>query len=201
MKPFLWFLCGFLFACAGAVLTILSSYGFSARPQPGPFETMVARFARSLAMPTKARALPNPVSDSPEVLAAAKAHWADHCAGCHAADGSGDTTMGKGTWPPTPDMRLASTQRLSDGELFFVIQNGVRFTGMPAWSTGSDHDAEDSWKLVRLIRHLPRLSPDEKKEIERLTPRTPDEFREEQEEEKFLNGEDAHESHTEHHHH
>jgi len=52
-------------------------------------------------------------------------------------------------------MRQSQTQDLSDGELFYLIKNGVRFTGMPGWG-GSD---EDNWKLVLFIRHLAQLTP------------------------------------------
>ena len=62
----------------------------------------------------------------------ARAHFADHCAICHANDGSGDTPIGRALWPKAPDMRLRETQDLSDGELFWIIENGIRFTGMPA---------------------------------------------------------------------
>ena len=53
-----------------------------------------------------------------------------------------------------PDMRQRETQSLTDGELFYIIQNGVRLTGMPGWGGGSSHDELDSWKLVRFVRHL-----------------------------------------------
>jgi hypothetical protein len=86
-------------------------------------------------------------------------------------------------------MRQPATQQETDGELFYAIQNGVRFTGMPAWSTGSPHDAEESWKLVHLIRHLPKLTLEEKAEVQKLMPKSPDEIKEEEEEEKFLQGE------------
>jgi hypothetical protein len=113
--------------------------------------------------------------------------------------------MGKNLYPPAPDMRLPATQQLTDGELFYIIQNGVRLTGMPAWGTGTSHDEEDSWKLVHFIRHLPQLTLEEKRDIEKLNPKSADELREEEEEEKFLRGEDSHEtSHEaspEHHHH
>jgi Copper binding periplasmic protein CusF len=69
-----------------------------------------------------------------------------------------------------PDMRLAATQGLTDGELHYVIHNGVRFTGMPAGGTeGSD---EDSWKLVLFIRHLPQLSAEELRDMEMLNPKS-----------------------------
>ncbi len=84
------------------------------------------------ALPADAALRPNPVPNTPEVLAEARAHWADHCASCHANDGSGDSLMGRRTYPPAPDMRRPETQHLSDGELFYIIQNGVRLTAIAA---------------------------------------------------------------------
>ncbi len=107
--------------------------------------------------------------------------------------------MGKHMYPQAPDMRSLKTQQMSDGELFFIIQNGIRLTGMPAWGSGSQHDEQDSWKLVRFIRHLPQLTAAEEREMETLNPKSPDELREEQEEKEFLNGGESHE-HAEHHH-
>jgi mono/diheme cytochrome c family protein len=174
--------------------------GFSARAEPSAIETMAARWARRVAVPAEVKAMRNPVPETPEVLADARAHWADHCASCHANSGSGDTEMGKHMYPPAPDMRQPTTQNMSDGELFYVIQNGVRFTGMPAWGSGSEHDTQDSWKLVRFIRHLPKLSAEEEQDMEQMNPKTPDELKEEQEEREFLNGGELHE-HAQHEHH
>jgi mono/diheme cytochrome c family protein len=184
---------------AGAVF-LSGTHGLSAREQPGPLERWMARQARTMAVPKDQRARPNPVPDSPQVQADARAHWADHCAACHANNGSGDVEMGKHMYPPAPDMRQPETQQMTDGELFFIIQNGIRMTGMPAWGSGSQHDEQDSWKLVRFIRHLPRLTADEEKEMQALNPKSPDELKEEQEERDFLNGDQSHE-HTEHHQH
>jgi len=188
-----------------AVLTglalIRQSSGFSAREQPTPMERWVAKKARDMAMPADAKSRMNPVSNSPEVIADGRAHWADHCYSCHANDGSGDTPVGKNLYPPAPDMRLPATQQLTDGELFYIIQNGIRLTGMPGWGNGTAHDEEDSWKLVHFIRHLPQVTLEEKKAMEKMNPKSPDDLREEQEEERFLRGEDTHESTPEHHHH
>jgi hypothetical protein len=96
-------------------------------------------------------------------------------------------------------MRLPATQRLSDGELFYIIENGVRLTAMPAWGGGSAHDEQESWKLVHFIRHVPQLTNEEKAEMKKLNPKSPDEYREEQEEEDFLKGEDSHEKPISHH--
>src|SRR5215469_4373951 len=199
-----WFVLGGFSCIAVAVLAaallLRNGNGFSASGQPTPIETRVARWARSAALPNGACARANPAPNTPEVLADARAHWADHCATCHANDGSGDTFMGRHTYPPAPDMRLPATQQMTDGELFYIIQNGIRLTAMPAWGGGSAHDEEDSWKLVDFIRHLPQLTFEEKKEMEKLNPKGPEDRQEEEEEQKFLNGEDIHEP-TEHHHH
>jgi mono/diheme cytochrome c family protein len=188
-------------AVAAAGIFVLAARGFSARERPSAVERWVARRARSMAAPGGAKERVNPIANSPEVLAEARAHWADHCAGCHANNGSGDTEMGKRMYPPAPDMRQPETQQLTDGELFFIIQNGVRMTGMPGWG-GSNHgrDEQDSWKLVVFIRHLPLVSAEEEREMQSLNPKSPDELQEEQEEKEFLNGEEPHE-HTEHEHH
>jgi mono/diheme cytochrome c family protein len=200
-----WFFLGIFFACAVALVAgmvyIRQARGFSARDQPTAIERWVAREARAMAIPADAKSRTNPTPNSPETLEEARAHWADHCFSCHANDGSGDTAMGKNLYPPAPDMRLPATQQLSDGELFYIIKNGIRLTGMPAWGTGSSHDQEDSWKLVHFIRHLPQLTLEEKKAMEKLNPKSPDDLREEEEEERFLRGEDSQNEATQEHHH
>jgi hypothetical protein len=103
-------------------------------------------------------------------------------------------------YPPAPDMRKEETQQKTDGELFYIIENGVRLTGMPGWG-GTAHSERDSWKLVRFIRHLPSLSRSEIREMESLNPKTPDDIEEEKQEEEFLKGGSFAESVSEHHHH
>jgi mono/diheme cytochrome c family protein len=186
-------------ALAAGGVFVMGARGFSARERPSALEQWIARRARSMSAPTDARDRVDSVPNSPEVLAEARAHWADHCAGCHANNGSGDTEMGKRMYPPAPDMRQAETQQMTDGELFFIIQNGIRMTGMPAWGGGPSHDEQDSWKLVRFIRHLPQVTAEEEREMQSLNPKSPDDLQEEQEEKEFLNGEEPHE-HTEHEH-
>ena len=97
-------------------------------------------------------------------------------------------------------MRQADTQNLTDGELFYIIQNGIRLTGMPSWGSGTSRDERDSWKLVRFIRHLPKLTAEEEKEMEAANPRSPDELKEEEEERKFLYGDQSNESKQHEHH-
>jgi mono/diheme cytochrome c family protein len=158
--------------CAIGVWYVVTT-GVSARDEPGDLEEFVAGGVRRMAVARRARSLTNPVEYSGAVIAAGRAHFADHCALCHANDGSGDTDIGRGMWPKVPDMRLPQTQNLSDGELFWIIENGIRFTGMPAWGSGTKEGEEESWHLVHFIRRLPRLTPPELEEMERLNPRSP----------------------------
>ena len=176
-------------------------HGFSARDQPSALEAFVAGRVRSLSVPSSAVNAQNPITLTPEVLGEARAHFADHCAGCHANDGSGHTEMGQNLYPKAPDMQLPVTQNLTDGEIYYIIHNGVRLTGMPAWGL-EDGDDLDSWKLVHFIRHLPKITPEEIHEMEALNPKSPSEFAEEQENERFLNEQPGekpatgHEDHT-----
>jgi mono/diheme cytochrome c family protein len=164
------------------------SSGVSAREQPGRVEEFLARRVRTMAIARRARSLTNPVEYSGEVIAEGRAHFADHCAICHANDGGGDTSMGRGMWPKPPDMRLSPTQQLSDGELFWIIENGIRFSGMPAWGSGSEEGETASWHLVLFIRRLPKLTPEELEEMEALNPKPPAEIRQQIAEEEFRKG-------------
>ncbi|MBZ5539684.1 MAG: c-type cytochrome [Acidobacteriia bacterium] len=175
-----------LLAAAAWTARQILHHGLSARATPTRLETALARNVRHLAFPANARTLANPVPVSPEAMREGLLHFADHCAACHANDGSGDTPYGQGLYPKPPDLRSAATQNLSDGELFWIIENGVRFTGMPAFSEPGEQ--QESWQLVRFLRHLPQLTPAERAEMERNNPKTAEDRAEEQEEEDFLKG-------------
>jgi mono/diheme cytochrome c family protein len=164
-----------------------SARGFSARQQPTSLEVTLARAARGMAIPADAREMKNPLPLTPELMQEARRHFADHCSSCHANDGSGNTEIGRNLYPKAPDMRQQRTQSLSDGELYFIIHNGIRLSGMPAWGPASGPD-NDSWSLVHFIRRLPNLSADELKDMEQFNPQSPMEMKEQKEEEDFLNG-------------
>lgn len=183
-----------LLGIAVAIAASMLHDGVSAKATPTRLEAFVARNARHLAIPANARLMQNPVLDSPQGQLEARLHFADHCAICHGNEGSGDTPIGSGLYPKPPDLRKPGTQDLSDGELFWIIENGVRFTGMPAFSgngdqaNGANHgNGQDSWKLVHFIRHLPHLTVAERLEMERYNPKGPEDRVEEQEENEFLN--------------
>jgi mono/diheme cytochrome c family protein len=148
---------------------------YSARAEPTKFETEVALRLRHLSIPADQRAKVSPLAATAENLHEGLEHFADHCAVCHGNNGAGDTPIGRGLYPKPPALREARTQALTDGEIFAIIQNGIRFTGMPAFGgPGGEHGEEDSWRLVQFIRHLPAQTPQEIAEMEKLNPRAPD---------------------------
>ena len=159
-----------LLALGVALAALVLHDGMSAAATPTKLEEFLARNARRLATPSKARAMVNPMPPTEANLRDARLHFADHCATCHGNDGSGQTLYG---------------QNLSDGELFWIIEHGVRFTGMPSFA-GHHGNGDDSWKLVLFIRHLPQLAPTEREEMERNNPKAPDDRKEEQQEDNFL---------------
>jgi len=167
------------------------STGFSAKTEPHALEILMARQIRHLAIPIEQRNVVNPIPFSAEVLKKARAHFADHCASCHANDGSGKTPIGRNVYPKAPDLKLRDTQSMSDGELFWVIHNGIRFTAMPAWGDSTPEKDQDSWLLVHFIRHLPQITQEGLEEMKALNPKTPKEIQEEAAFDKFLEGDET----------
>jgi mono/diheme cytochrome c family protein len=180
-----------ILALAGFSWWYVRVHGFSARAEPLAAEKWVAERLRRLSVPAGERDAVNPLPPTEQNLADGRAHFADHCASCHGNDGRGQTEMGQGLYPKAPDMRDHDTQKLTDGELFYIIKNGVRFTGMPAWGEADGHaDDEDNWKLVHFIRHLPKQTPQEVQEMEKLNPKGHHEEGS-ADDERFLQGEDV----------
>ena len=184
----MWHGLALLGAASLAVAVWFASQGISAKPTPGPIETRLSRVARHYAIPAAARARTSPTPGTADTLRLGLEHWADHCATCHGNDGGGQTAVGQGLYPKPPDMRLPATQSLSDGELFYIIEEGVKITGMPAWGNGSPEGEEAGWHLVQFIRHLPSLTDDDLARMEELNPRGRAEWLAFEEERKFLSG-------------
>ncbi len=164
---------------------------FSAKSTPPEWEVKIARFVRHLATPSQYLKMANPIQLTSEVFSEARHHFADHCATCHANDGSGKTAMGSNFYPPVPDLRDPVIQSMADGELFYIIHSGIRFTGMPAWGKGPPEEDMESWKLVHFIRYLPRITPEDISEMKKFNPLTPQERAAENALDQFLSGEDV----------
>ncbi len=170
---------------------VLQGAGISARRTPWLFEAAAARAAWRFFVPSAVRRAVNLSPDTREVLDSALEHYADHCAVCHANDGSGDVPIGRNVFPPAPDLRVDRTQRLTDGELYYAIEQGIPWTAMPAWGNGTPEGQRQSWELVRFIRHLPRLTDEEEERMEHFNPRSPASEARDRRIEEFLQGSPA----------
>jgi predicted CXXCH cytochrome family protein len=136
--------------------------GFRATTEPSALEKVVARAARNWAIPGRARDEKNPLKLTSENLREGREEFLARCASCHGHDGSGLTDMGRSLYPRTPDLRSNQTQNLSDGEIHYIIANGVQLTGMPAWSNPHQERNVSAWNLVLFIRSLRPLTREEK---------------------------------------
>ena len=188
MKRRVFWLLAIVLAVVTVGLAATRGMGFTARAKPWAIEEKAARAARRWATPLAIRRGASPVAPASDALERGLKHWADGCAMCHGNDGRGDTTIGRSVYPPAPDMRGAATQGMSDGELFYVIERGVPFTGMPARGTGTADGERASWELVLFVRHLPALTSEELKQMEALNPRSPMEAQHKAEIDDFLAG-------------
>src|SRR5579863_4192431 len=137
--------------------------GFSAADRPSALESVVSRSVRNLGIPSSARDEKNPWTAAPDTLQEARDNFANHCEGCHGKDGNTRSEIGQNLYPKAPDLRAAPTQNLTDGEIHYIIRNGVRLTGMPA--LGNPHveqENNNAWKLVLFIRSISQTTPQEK---------------------------------------
>jgi mono/diheme cytochrome c family protein len=138
----------------GAMLGALLQ-GCTAGKQPSEEETRLANAAKDVTIPLEAGKMKNPLPETDEVVSQGQEVFLGSCAQCHGADARGDTDIGRNMYPPAMNLNSSHVQHWSDAELFWIIQNGVRLTGMPSWkSSVSDND---TWKLARFIHNLPHL--------------------------------------------
>ena len=139
------------------------SYDVSAAKRPSKMEARLAAFALNKSVAKRAPNTKNPSPASAETWAAALPHYREMCVTCHGAPGVDASEIGEGLNPPPPDLTLPRVQGRPDGELFWIVSNGIRTTGMPAF--GPTHKPEEIWKIVSLIRHLPELTAEEQKAL------------------------------------
>src|SRR5580693_750010 len=135
---------------------LLIRRGFRATATPPALEVSLARRIRNFAIPSDESDKKNPVPLNSESLRQARDLFLNRCAGCHGVDSSGRTPIGSNAYPRVPDLRSPATQNLTDGEIHYIVENGVQLTGMPA--LGGIESSAAAWQLVLLIRSLRALS-------------------------------------------
>jgi mono/diheme cytochrome c family protein len=109
--------------------------------------------ARSIKAHAKAIAAPAALDD-PGTLLIGTEHFAAHCAVCHGAPGVPKGDIAHGLYPQPPNLAGAA-KFYTAGELFWILKNGIKMTGMPAWN---DHSDEELWATVAFLEKLPTMS-------------------------------------------
>jgi len=150
---------GWLIAAIIIVLIIVAAAlgalraSISALPEPGAFETSMATKAKDWYIGRAAREpLPLGPPNNPAGVTAGSALFGMDCASCHGQDGRTPTAIGKSMYPRVPGLGSPEVQSLSDRELFWVVRNGIRLSGMPGFAH-IDTD-EQIWQLTYYVRSL-----------------------------------------------
>jgi mono/diheme cytochrome c family protein len=151
---------GALFA---TVVLVAGLFDFSASKPPGRLEERVARFALDRSIARHARKEVNPLAGAPEAARAGLRLFVTHCVACHGAPGLDPTEEGASLNPPAPGLTAPRVQARSDGDLRWIVSNGIRMTGMPAF--GPSRTEKEIWQLVAAVRRLPRLTDTEQREL------------------------------------
>jgi mono/diheme cytochrome c family protein len=147
---------------AFVVLVVLPRLDWSATAKPPAVEKQLASLIMDRWVRLNAPVENNPMPATAENLRLGQQEFEEHCAVCHAADGSAQNLLGADFYPPIARLARGSP-RSSDGQLYFIIANGIRYTAMPGF--GAHHHPDDIWRIILWIRHLPRLSAAEKAEV------------------------------------
>jgi predicted CXXCH cytochrome family protein len=129
--------------------------GSSAREDAPAPEAALAQTLLHYTVPADFRTMKSPLG-SPNVADREAGHevYSQKCEICHAYDGSGKTEIGSGQYPRPPDLRGATVQAMSDGEIFYHLKMGIRHTGMPAWTLPD----RKLWELTAYLRDLPHVA-------------------------------------------
>lgn len=140
----------------GAVVlawTGLSRLSLRALDEPGRAEAYLATQTKRFMVGRAARGIVRVASaDRAQSAMTGQMQFRARCASCHGQDGRTATEIGVAMHPRASDLSSAEVQRWSDAELFWIIQNGIRLTGMPGF--GKSLSDEEIWPLVDYIRTL-----------------------------------------------
>jgi mono/diheme cytochrome c family protein len=156
-----------LVAAGAAAIVYTGSFNTSATVPPSKAENAFATLALNKSVARRAPPRKNPLPASNENLRGGLAHFRENCVICHGAPGVDPGEIGQGLNPGAPDLTLPRVQRRSDGELFWITGNGIRMTGMPAFSP--THGENEIWQMVLFLRHLPEITDEETKQLKSKT--------------------------------
>ena len=135
------------------VVIAIMRFNLTALPEPGQVETRVANQAKRLLIRRASRkGIPPRPLDAKASVDNGGTHYGLDCSICHGTDGHAQAPLGRWMYPRPADLTSKQVQSYSDQELFWIIQNGIRFTGMPAF--GKVETPDHIWDMVNYVRTL-----------------------------------------------
>ena len=165
MKFLLGVVFGILLVAAGAAAIVYTgAFNTSAEVPPSRMERRLATLALNKSVAKRAPNRKNPLPATPENLRGGLAHFRENCVVCHGAPGVDPGEIGQGLNPGAPDLTLPRVQERTDGQLYWLVDEGIRMTGMPAF--GPTHGENELWQIVAFLRHLPEITDEEKAQLQ-----------------------------------
>jgi len=143
---------------AGAVAFIYSGiYNVAADDPHLPITYWALQTARDRSIKVHAAGIVPPADlDSQARIVAGTSHFSTHCAECHSAPGVEAEDLAEGMYPKPPVLTNVS-HRFTPGELFWILKNGIKMSGMPSWG---DHGDDALWNAVAFLEKLPGMTPE-----------------------------------------
>jgi mono/diheme cytochrome c family protein len=164
MKNFLLgFVVAILVAFGGLYLYVKKGYlSFNADQEPSAFEEHTAMTAIDAATDRRASDAKNPIPANEENLVAGTKLYVNHCAGCHGVPSNSDSQFAHSFYPEVPSF-FKDAPDMAENQNFYIIQHGIRWTGMPAWNK-TLNDTQ-TWQIVTFLSNIEKLPPAAIKEL------------------------------------
>ncbi len=162
MKRLMWTLgIGFVlvigFACA---FLFSGTFDVSAAKPEGSLAQWVFSTMMDNSVRRSAETVTVPSLDDSALIRLGFAHYSDMCVSCHGSPAGGRTEVGLGLNPPAPDLSSVVND-WKPSELYWIIKNGIKMTGMPAF--GPTHNENELWGMVAFVRKLPGMTAEQYK--------------------------------------
>lgn len=129
-------------------LAMLAGCGSGGQPPGEPPDQR----AKLLTIPDEYKILSNPLAATEANLNKGRARYEQYCAACHGPDGKADTALGLNLYPRASDLTSAHVQQHTDGQLYWIVSEGIRYSGMPAGR--KLHSEDQIWQIVLYLRQL-----------------------------------------------
>ena len=142
-------------ALGGVAFVYSGAFNVAATDPHWPVTTWVLEKARQRSIQAHAAGLAAPAGyDEQAKVVGAVSHYSEHCAVCHGGPGTRQGELASGMYPQPPDLANVAN-RHTPGELFWILKNGIKMSGMPSMASDGD---DMLWSTVALLEKLPGMS-------------------------------------------